>query len=81
MVDVDRRIALADLAHQQWSGWMEYLFSKCTFNEDGTAVIPAWAVTRWQRQLATPFADLPPEEQEADFSEADRVLEVLGGCG
>ncbi len=21
---------LAQLAHQQWSGWMEYLFSKCS---------------------------------------------------
>jgi len=71
------RDKLADLIHRQWSGWMEYLFSKCTFNDDGTAMIPAWAVVRWQRQIATPFAELPLEEQETDLKEADRMMYAL----
>jgi len=56
---------------------MEYLFSKCIFDDDGTATIPAWAVTRWQRQIATPFEDLSPDEQESDLREADRMLAIL----
>lgn len=71
------RQKLADLAHRQWSGWMEHLFTKCTFDDDGTATIPAWAVTRWRRQIATPFADLSLDERELDLSEADRVLAIL----
>lgn len=69
---------LADLAHQQWAGWMEYLFSKCAFNlVDGTATIPAEFVARWQRQMNTPYADLPEPEKESDRIEARRVLGVI----
>lgn len=71
------RDELADLVHRQWSGWMEYLFSKCTLNDDGTATIPAWAVTRWQRQIATSLVDLPSDEQETDLREADKFLAIL----
>jgi hypothetical protein len=68
---------LAGLAHAQWSGWMEYLFEKCTENEDGTATMPAWAVERWKRQLATPYTKLSEQEKESDRVEARKVFEVL----
>jgi len=58
---------------------MEYLFSKCTFNDDGTATIPEWAVTRWQRQIAAPFVDLREAEQETDLREADKLLTAVIG--
>lgn len=78
--DDDRRELLADLAHRQWSGWMEYLFAKSQANQDGTVTIPAWAVERWKRQIATPYADLEEGEQESDRAEADRVLTIVGGA-
>jgi hypothetical protein len=34
------REALAELAHEQWVGWMRYMFSKSQFNDDGTVTIP-----------------------------------------
>lgn len=71
------RERLAALAHAQWSDWMEYLFSKCQMNEDGTAIIPAWAVERWQRQMNIPYSELPEDEKESDRAEADKMLEVL----
>jgi len=73
---VSLREQLADLAHQQWSGWMEYLFSQCKVNADGTATIPAWAVSGWCRQMKSAYADLSEDEQESDRKEADRVLAV-----
>lgn len=73
----DTRNRLAGLVHSQWSGWMEYLFSRCTFEDDGTAWIPAWAIERWQRQMKTSFVDLPPDEQQSDLREVDRILAVL----
>jgi hypothetical protein len=71
------REKLAELAHEQWSGWMEYLFSKGTFNEDGTWTMPAWAVERWSRQMKTPYAELDEQEKDSDRSEADRFLAVM----
>lgn len=71
------REALADLAHQQWSGWMTYLFDKGTFNEDGTWTMPACAAERWTRQMTTPYSELPEVERASDRAEASRVLCVL----
>lgn len=85
--DGDLREQLAALAHEQWSGWMEYMFSKChpgqarlddgTFVPNGTMVIPAWATERWMRQMSTPYAELPESEKESDRQEADRVLAIV----
>jgi hypothetical protein len=54
----DLRERLATLCHEQWSGWMRYLFSKCVNPVEpdiGTIVIPKWAVYRWRRQMETPY--------------------------
>ncbi len=75
------REILADLCHQQWSGWMKYLFSKGIFNEDGTWTMPAWAVDRWQKQMNTPYANLSESEQESDRTEADKFLIILVDSG
>lgn len=69
--------AVADLVHNQWTGWMKYLFSKCEFNDDGTVTIPAWAVERWKRQTATVFLELPSEEKETDLAEAKKVISAF----
>lgn len=68
---------LANLAHEQWSGWMKYLFEKSTKNEDGTVTIPKWAVERWERQINTPYGGLSEEEQNSDRNEANKFLKVI----
>lgn len=75
---------VAAIQHDQWSGWMEYLFSKCNDNidrfslePDGQLIIPAWAVERWKRQLLTKYADLSEEEKESDRKEAERYRELF----
>jgi hypothetical protein len=69
---------LAALCHEQWSGWMRYLFSKGQFNEDGTWTMPAWAVERWKRQMNTPYDALSEVEQDSDREEAKRFMALLG---
>jgi hypothetical protein len=71
------RETLAEIAHSQWSGWMEYLFSKGTFGEDGTWLMPKWAVDRWSRQMKTEYQMLSDEEKNSDRNEADRFLRAL----
>lgn len=84
------REELAEYAHAAWSGWIDYFFSKCTPGldgddaMDGSLIIQPWAVERWRRQAATPYADLPEEEKESDRQEADRMLAIVRGqclCG
>lgn len=43
----DTREALAAYSHDSaWAGWVRYMFSKGTFNADGTWTMPGWAVER-----------------------------------
>lgn len=70
---------LADLAHEQWSGWMRHMFGKGVFNKDGTWTMPARAVERWRRQMGTLYCDLPEEEKESDRREADKMLATMKG--
>ena len=68
---------IAELSHNQWSGWMDYLFEKSTLNSDGTVTIPKWAVERWNRQIKTPYLDLPEDEKQSDRKEAKRVMSII----
>jgi hypothetical protein len=71
------RERIAELQHEQWSGWMKYLFEKCEINQVEGAefgVIPAWAVERWTRQANTPYTELPEDEKESDRIEADKYI-------
>jgi hypothetical protein len=70
------REKLSELAHNQWAGWMEYLFFKSK-QVDGCVIIPAWANERWRRQVATRYADLPEAEKDSDRNEADKILAVF----
>jgi len=72
------REKLAAQAHEMWSGWTRYLFSQCLLNDDGSATIPMKSRERWQRQLHTPYADLPDSEKESDRKEADELLKIIG---
>jgi hypothetical protein len=56
---------------------MQYLFDKSQANPDGSVTIPAELVARWQRQLATPYSDLPPNEQASDLAEADIIIRLV----
>jgi hypothetical protein len=77
-MDNNTREALADYAHEAWSGWMNYLLSKSTVNDDGTWTVPAWAAERWHRQMSTPYHLLSEEERDNDRAEADKMLEIVG---
>lgn len=78
-----REEMVADLCHKIWCDWMVYVFSECLVDmKDGTMIIPAWAVKKWNRQLQTHYLDLSDEEQESDRIEARKFIELwrmIGG--
>lgn len=73
------REQLAAYAHAAWSGWMNYLFDRGALHPDGSFTIPVELVLHWQRQMRTPYKELPENEQASDLLEADRILALLHG--
>lgn len=64
-------------AHDQWSHWMKYLFSKSIENQDGSVTIPKDLVDRWKRQMETSFFMLSEQEQKSDYEQADKFIKLL----
>ena len=71
--------ALADIEHQRWADWQKYLHSLCFKLEEyrGALIIPADLVERWERQIATPYADLSESEKQSDRDQVERYLGVV----
>jgi len=67
---------LAAYAHEAWSGWMKYMFSKCVESEDGL-LIPGELVNRWKRQAETKYGDLPENEKASDRKEAAVMKKIF----
>jgi len=68
---------LASYAHDAWTGWMKYMFSKSTRSKDGRCLVPANFVTRWHRQMTTHYVDLPEGEKESGREEARKMLDIM----
>jgi hypothetical protein len=69
----DVREELAALCHEQWAGWMVYLFAKCERPDGSVLIAPAYAEAL-RTLTRTPYADLPESQKDNDRKEADRIL-------
>lgn len=80
-LDADTRGALVDrlaaIEHERWSHWQLYVHSRAMRQEDGSLLIPADLVARWEQQIATAYANLSPEEQEGDKEQVERYLPII----
>lgn len=68
---------LADIEHQRWAHWQAYLHSKCERQSDGSLVIPADLVQRWERQIETPYAELTAIEKKSDQEQVKKVFPLI----
>jgi RyR domain len=68
---------LADVEHERWSHWQRYMHSKCERSDDGSLVIPAHLVDRWESQMNTPYSGLSEEEKESDREQVRRYLSII----
>jgi hypothetical protein len=65
------REALAALEHDQWAHWTRYMLD--TLRNTGVPMTSE-IVARWERQIATPYAELTEVEKNSDREWADKVL-------
>lgn len=81
-MDTDRIVdglldTLADIEHARWAKWQRYMHSKATKQADGSLLIPAELVERWERQIETPYKSLTEDEKESDRDQVRDYLPVI----
>lgn len=68
---------LADIEHARWAKWQRYLHGKGKKQADGSLIIPAELVARWERQIETPYVQLSEEEKESDREQVREYVNVI----
>jgi hypothetical protein len=68
---------LAAIEHERWSHWQRYMHSKCLAQPDGSLLIPADLVSRWEKQIATRYSDLDERGKESDRDQVRKYLPLL----
>lgn len=75
------REKLAAIEHERWADWQRWVHECGTmdWNQDGEQVltIPLEHIQRWERQIATPYAELTEEEKQSDREQVDRYLHLI----
>lgn len=68
---------LAAIEHERWSHWQRYVHGRAARQPDGSLVLSAELVERWERQFSTRYEDLREDEKESDREQVQRYLPVL----
>ncbi|WP_230646752.1 hypothetical protein [Bradyrhizobium sp. Leaf401] len=68
---------LATLEHERWAHWQRYVHKKGRRQPDGSILLPAELVSRWERQINTLYADLTNEEKASDREQVQKYLPIL----
>lgn len=71
---------LAAVEHERWSHWQRYVHSKCARQADGSLLLPADLVARWEKQIATKYADLDDKERESDREQVRKYLPLIASA-
>lgn len=65
------REQLAAIEHERWSDWQNYVhkvYLEGNFKE---------FMLRWQKQIATPYAELSDQEKASDMEQVDRYWNLI----
>lgn len=68
---------LAAVEHERWSHWQKYLHSKGRREPDGSLLLPAELVARWEAQIATKYEDLKDSQKESDRQQVRKYLPLI----
>ena len=68
---------LAAIEHARWAHWQQYMHGNGVRQEDGSLILPAELVNRWEVQTATPYAELSEAEKKSDREQVFRYLPLI----
>lgn len=68
---------LAEIEHARWSHWQRYMHGKCKKGDNGSLIIPADLVERWERQISTAYPELSEDEKDSDREQVRSYLSVI----
>lgn len=68
---------LAAIEHERWSTWQAHLHSQGMRQSDGSLVLSAELVARWERQIRTPYDQLTDAEKQSDRDQVRRYLPTI----
>lgn len=69
--------SLAAIEHERWAHWQRYMHGKAIKQSDGSLIIPAELVAKWERQIATPFEKLSDKEKDSDREQVSKYLPTI----
>jgi hypothetical protein len=58
---------LADLEHEQWGHWTEYMLDNLTDIN----------IKKWKKQIKTSYSELSEKEKDSDREWAEKVLNII----
>jgi len=81
-IDIPQRLEaitdeLAEVEHERWAHWQKHMHSKGKRQADGSLILPAASVQRWERQIDTPYAALTESEKESDRDQVRKYLPLI----
>ena len=73
---------LADIEHQRWADWMEYMFDCAIKSGDDnigirTLGFPTKQFENWERQIETDYKDLIEKEKQSDRNQVMRYFPII----
>jgi len=70
------REQLAAIEHERWASWQKYVHDLYR-QPDGSVMIPAGHAYAWDKQIATPYAELSEREKDSDREQVDRYWPII----
>lgn len=68
---------LAAIEHERWAHWQRFMHEQGRRQPDGSLVLPADLVAKWDRLIDTPYAQLTEKERESDRDQVRRYLPTV----
>jgi hypothetical protein len=69
---------LAAIEHQRWADWQHHVHNTAGIRRpDGSILLPAGTVARWERQISTDYAELSEQEKQSDRDQVDRYWHLI----
>jgi hypothetical protein len=71
---------LAAVEHERWSQWQRHVHSQCRRQPDGSLLLPADLVARWEQQIAAKYPELDDTDKERDREQVRRYLPLIASA-